>query len=64
MEKFFVQEVLLEQPFAKDSSMSVGEYLKQSCRRRCDSRPLSCVTSSVRVAASNSWAMHNRVSTA
>jgi len=31
MEKFFEQEVLLEQPFAKDSSMSVGEYLKKSC---------------------------------
>ncbi len=30
MEKFFVSEVLLEQPFAKDSSMSVGEYLKAS----------------------------------
>jgi len=30
MEKFFVSEVLLEQPFAKDSTMSVGEYLKQS----------------------------------
>lgn len=31
MEKFFEQEVLLEQPFAKDPSISVGEYLKQSC---------------------------------
>ncbi len=31
MEKFFVQEVLLEQPFAKDSSMSVGAYLRQTC---------------------------------
>ncbi len=31
MEKFFEQEVLLEQPFAKDSSMSVGEYLKKAC---------------------------------
>ncbi len=31
MEKFFEQEVLLEQPFAKDPSMSVGEYLKKSC---------------------------------
>ncbi len=30
MEKFFVSEVLLEQPFAKDSSMSVGAYLKAS----------------------------------
>ncbi len=28
MEKFFVSEVLLEQPFAKDSNVSVGEYLK------------------------------------
>lgn len=30
MEKFFVQEVLLEQAFAKDPSKSVGEYLKES----------------------------------
>ncbi len=30
MEKFFVSEVLLEQPFAKDSSVSVGAYLKAS----------------------------------
>ena len=30
MEKFFVQEVLLEQPFAKDPSKSVGAYLKES----------------------------------
>jgi len=30
MEKFYVSEVLLEQPFAKDSSMSVGQYLKQA----------------------------------
>ncbi len=30
MEKFFVSEVLLEQPFAKDSSVSVGDYLKAS----------------------------------
>jgi elongation factor Ts len=29
MEKFFVQEVLLEQPFAKDPSKSVGAYLKE-----------------------------------
>jgi elongation factor Ts len=28
MEKFFEQEVLLEQPFAKDTSVTVGEYLK------------------------------------
>jgi elongation factor Ts len=27
MEKFFESEVLLEQPFAKDTSVSVGEYL-------------------------------------
>ncbi len=31
MEKFFENEVLLEQPFAKDSSMSVGDYLKKTC---------------------------------
>lgn len=31
MEKFFEQEVLLEQPFAKDNSMSVGKYLEDSC---------------------------------
>lgn len=31
MQKFFVQEVLLEQPFAKDPSVSVGEYLKNTC---------------------------------
>jgi elongation factor Ts len=31
MEKFFETEVLSEQAFAKDSSVSVGEYLKQSC---------------------------------
>ncbi len=30
MEKFFVQNVLLEQPFAKDPEKSVGEYLKES----------------------------------
>jgi elongation factor Ts len=30
MEKFFVQEVLLEQPFAKDPEVSVGQYLKKS----------------------------------
>jgi len=29
MEKFFEQEVLLEQPFAKDASKSVGEYLRE-----------------------------------
>jgi elongation factor Ts len=29
MEKFFEQEVLLEQPFAKDTSKSVGEYLRE-----------------------------------
>jgi len=29
MEKFFEQEVLLEQPFAKDTSMTVAEYLRQ-----------------------------------
>jgi len=31
MEKFFEQEVLLEQPFAKDPSVSVAQYLKNSC---------------------------------
>ncbi len=31
MEKFFENEVLLEQNFAKDSSVSVGEYLKKTC---------------------------------
>jgi elongation factor Ts len=30
MEKFFEQEVLLEQPFAKDSSKSVAEYLREN----------------------------------
>jgi len=30
MEKFYVSEVLLEQPFAKDSDKSVGQYLKDS----------------------------------
>jgi elongation factor Ts len=30
MEKFFEQEVLLEQPFAKDTSMTVAEYLRQA----------------------------------
>lgn len=30
MEKFFVSEVLLEQPFAKDPSKSVAKYLKES----------------------------------
>jgi elongation factor Ts len=30
MEKFFEQEVLLEQPFAKDSSKSVGQYLREA----------------------------------
>jgi elongation factor Ts len=30
MEKFFEQEVLLEQPFAKDTSMSVGEFIRKS----------------------------------
>ncbi len=30
MEKFFEQEVLLEQPFAKDSSMTVAQYLKDA----------------------------------
>ncbi len=29
MEKFFVQNVLLEQPFAKDPEKSVGAYLKE-----------------------------------
>jgi elongation factor Ts len=31
MEKFFIQDVLLEQPFAKDPEKSVGQYLKESC---------------------------------
>lgn len=31
MEKFFEQEVLLEQAFAKDPSKSVAEFLKESC---------------------------------
>ena len=30
MEKFFVQEVLLEQPFAKESDKSVKQYLEES----------------------------------
>jgi elongation factor Ts len=30
MEKFFESEVLLEQPFAKDSSVNVGTYLKNA----------------------------------
>ena len=30
MEKFFVSEVLLEQPFAKDTTVSVGKYIEQS----------------------------------
>ncbi|MCP4899186.1 MAG: elongation factor Ts [bacterium] len=30
MEKFFEQEVLMEQPFAKDPSISVGEYVRNS----------------------------------
>lgn len=30
MEKFFVSEVLLEQPFAKDPSISVGKHLKDT----------------------------------
>jgi len=30
MEKFYVSEVLLEQPFAKDSDTSVGQYLKET----------------------------------
>ncbi len=29
MEKFFEQEVLLEQPFAKDTSMSIGEFVSK-----------------------------------
>ena len=29
MEKFFVQEVLLDQAFAKDSGKSVAQYLKE-----------------------------------
>ena len=31
MEKYFEQSVLSEQPFAKDSSQSVGEYLTTTC---------------------------------
>lgn len=31
MEKFFEQSVLLEQPFAKDPSQSVAQYLRTSC---------------------------------
>ncbi len=31
MEKFFEQSVLLEQPFAKDPSKSVAQYLQSSC---------------------------------
>lgn len=31
MEKFFVQEVLLEQAFAKEPEKSVRQYLKESC---------------------------------
>jgi elongation factor Ts len=31
MEKFFVSEVLLEQPFAKAPEKSVAQYLKESC---------------------------------
>jgi elongation factor Ts len=31
MEKFFVQEVLLEQPFAKEPEKSVKQYLEESC---------------------------------
>lgn len=31
MEKFFEQEVLLAQAFAKDPSVSVGDYLKNAC---------------------------------
>lgn len=31
MEKFFEQTVLLEQPFAKDPSQSVAQYLRSSC---------------------------------
>jgi elongation factor Ts len=30
MEKFFVQEVLLDQAFAKEAGKSVSEYLKES----------------------------------
>ena len=30
MEKFFVSEVLLEQPFAKDADKSVGAFLTES----------------------------------
>ncbi len=30
MEKFFIQEVLLEQPFAKETGKSVSEYLKEN----------------------------------
>jgi elongation factor Ts len=30
MEKFFVQEVLLDQAFAKDSGKSVAQYLKEN----------------------------------
>jgi elongation factor Ts len=30
MEKFYVSEVLLEQPFAKDPTKSVGDYLKET----------------------------------
>ena len=30
MEKFFEQEVLLEQPFAKDPSLKIAEYLKKA----------------------------------
>ena len=30
MEKFFVSEVLLEQPFAKDTSISVGEHIEKA----------------------------------
>jgi len=30
MEKFFEQEVLLEQPFAKDTSMTVAQYLRET----------------------------------
>ena len=31
MEKFFETEVLSEQPFAKDPSISVGEHIKKTC---------------------------------
>jgi elongation factor Ts len=31
MEKFFVQEVLLEQAFAKEPDKSVKQYLEESC---------------------------------